>query len=96
MPLAAEIALYAVGINLVGFVAFGWDKFCAIRDLWRIPERTLLTLALIGGSPGVIAGQHLFRHKTRKEPFRTQLHLIVAIQAVALVVWAGAGFLQQA
>lgn len=48
-------------------------------------ERTLLTLALIGGSPGVIAGQRAFRHKTHKEPFRSYLRLIVGIQAVALL-----------
>ena len=64
--------------------AFAWDKHCARNGMWRVPERTLLGMALIGGTIGAVAAQHGLRHKTRKEPFRTQLYLIAGLQVVAL------------
>lgn len=72
---------YLAAINLAAFAAMGWDKSCARRGVERIPERTLLTLAVAGGSPGAIAAQHAFRHKTRKQPFARLLGLTLAIQA---------------
>ena len=51
----------------------------------RIPEGDLLGLALIGGSLGALLARHLFRHKTRKEPFSTQLLVITALQAGACI-----------
>ena len=51
----------------------------------RIPESGLLGLALIGGSPGALLARRLFRHKTRKEPFSTQLLVIVVLQIGAFV-----------
>ena len=59
---------------------FWQDKQRAIAGAWRIPEADLLGLALIGGTPGAFAARHLFRHKTRKEPFSTWLQLIAAVQ----------------
>ncbi|MFZ3033823.1 MAG: DUF1294 domain-containing protein [Parvibaculum sp.] len=79
-----ELALYLLAINAVAFGAFGWDKFRAERDMYRLPERTLLTLAAIGGAFGAIFGQQRFRHKTRKEPFRTHLNLIAVLNIVGL------------
>jgi uncharacterized membrane protein YsdA (DUF1294 family) len=64
--------------------AFAWDKHCARNGMWRVPERTLLGMAFIGGTIGAVAAQHGLRHKTRKEPFRTQLYLIAGLQVVAL------------
>jgi uncharacterized membrane protein YsdA (DUF1294 family) len=77
-------ALYLCLINLATTAAFAWDKHCARNGMWRVPERTLLGMALIGGTIGAVATQHGLRHKTRKEPFRTQLHLIAGLQVVAL------------
>jgi uncharacterized membrane protein YsdA (DUF1294 family) len=78
-----------VTINLAAFAAFASDKRRAIQGARRISESTLLKLALIGGTPGAFAAQQLLRHKTRKEPFRTQLRLIAAAQVILLV---GAGW----
>jgi uncharacterized membrane protein YsdA (DUF1294 family) len=77
-------------INTLTFGAFWWDKDAARKGEWRVPESRLLWLALIGGSPGAVLAQRFLRHKTRKEPFRTQLMLICAMHALALAVWFSA------
>lgn len=86
----AHMVLALLGVNVAAFGAFWWDKRCAQAGAWRISENTLLSLALVGGSAGALLARHLFRHKTRKEPFRTMLFAIVALQltgVVVLMVW---------
>lgn len=86
----AHMVLALLGVNVAAFGAFWWDKRCARVGAWRISENTLLMLALFGGSVGAVTAQHLFRHKTRKEPFRTVLYAIVVLQlvgVVALAIW---------
>jgi uncharacterized membrane protein YsdA (DUF1294 family) len=76
-----------VGINLVAFLAFGWDKRQSERQGSRIAERTLIGIALFGGALGALIGQQVFRHKTKKQPFRTLLWCAAVINMlVALVV----------
>ncbi|HMN12938.1 MAG TPA: DUF1294 domain-containing protein [Bellilinea sp.] len=62
--LSTEIILLL--INLINFVLYGLDKFFAIRKMYRIPERILLTISLLAGGIGGLAGMNLFRHKTHK------------------------------
>lgn len=88
-PLA--IAYYAIAINFAAFAAFGIDKMLAEAGARRISEARLLGLAFVGGSPGAYAGRHLFRHKTRKQPFSSHLHAIALFQAVGLVSFAALG-----
>ena len=71
---------YLIAVNLAAFAAFGIDKARAKRGAWRIPERTLFLLALIGGSVGAICGMFFFHHKTRHWYFRCGLPLILAAQ----------------
>ncbi|MGX7896437.1 DUF1294 domain-containing protein [Tsuneonella sp. HG222] len=78
------VACYALTINLVAFVAFGIDKVQAGARGRRISEDRLLSFAFMGGWPGAYAGRHLFRHKTRKQPFSTLLHSIAVIETVAV------------
>ncbi len=78
---------YLAIVNLAAFAAMGWDKARAERGERRIPERTLLTLAALGGSLGAVAAQQAFRHKTRKQPFGGILLVILAVQAVAAAAW---------
>lgn len=66
------------------FLAFALDKYSAVQGLWRVPEKTLLTLAALGGTPGAFAGQRVLRHKTQKQPFGTYLLLIAAAQAIGI------------
>ena len=60
---------YLAVINFPTWAAYGLDKGRAKSGKWRIPERTLLLLALAGGSLGALAGMIMFRHKTRKPKF---------------------------
>jgi len=83
-PLLALVVL-ALCVNLLTILLFWWDKRRAIAGERRIPEADLLGLAFFGGSPGALLARRLFRHKTRKQPFSTQLLLIVAIQLGALI-----------
>lgn len=80
------LAFYLLAINALTFGAFALDKQAARRDTRRIPERHLLTLAMIGGSGGAIAAQQLLRHKSRKEPFRTALWSIAALHLILIAV----------
>lgn len=88
-PFPLEIvAYYLIAINFVAFAAFGIDKVLAEANSRRISESELLGLALIGGSPGAYAGRHLFRHKTRKQPFSNTLHAIALLQTMAIAGFA--------
>jgi uncharacterized membrane protein YsdA (DUF1294 family) len=86
MLLIASAALLVVLINAAAFLLFMLDKHFAKEGMRRIPESTLLFVALIGGSAGAVAGQHYWRHKTQKEPFRTTLYVIAAFQ-IGFIGW---------
>ena len=72
--------LYLIVINLVGFCAMGIDKFKAKRGSWRIPEKSLFTITLLGGGFGTIAGMYLFRHKTKKLYFTIGFPVILLVE----------------
>jgi uncharacterized membrane protein YsdA (DUF1294 family) len=72
-------------LNLWTMLRFYDDKQRAIAGKRRIREADLLTLASIGGTPGAYAARHLFRHKTRKQPFSTWLILIATTQLGAVI-----------
>lgn len=77
--------LYLVIINVVVFMLFGKDKYNARWKLRRVPEKTLLGLALAGGSIGALAGMIRYRHKIRKPKFSIGLPAILILHiAVAL------------
>lgn len=62
-----------IAINVAAFVCFGVDKRRALEERQRLPEWHLLTMAFLGGAAGAVLGQQIFRHKTRKQPFRAIL-----------------------
>jgi uncharacterized membrane protein YsdA (DUF1294 family) len=67
--MAGEFVLYLIGINVLTFLLYGIDKWKARRGKWRIPEDTLIWLAIVGGSIGALLGMNLFRHKTQHKKF---------------------------
>ena len=73
------LAAYILLANTLAYTAFAVDKSRAIRAERRIPERSLLILATLGGWIGAKIAQHRLRHKTRKQPFGTLLNLSVLI-----------------
>ncbi len=88
----ALFLLYLLVLNLLTFGLFWWDKRCAISRSWRVPESTLLTLCLVGGALGAKTGQGIFRHKTRKEPFRTSLNAIAVLHLTFFAALVLPGF----
>lgn len=82
------ITLYLVFINLLAFVLMAQDKFKAQHGRWRIPEKVLFAVAILGGSIGSILGMQLFRHKTKHRAFVIGMPLILVLQVVlSLVLW---------
>lgn len=79
----ANLSTGLIALNFMAFAAFGIDKAKAEARAWRVQESTLLWLAILGGILGAYAGRHLFRHKTRKQPFCGHLHTIAIVQALA-------------
>lgn len=73
-----------LALNLLTLLAFGHDKRAAIRGGRRVPERRLLLLAALGGSPAAIAGMRMFRHKRAKAGFRRRVQMIALAQAALL------------
>lgn len=78
------IHVYLIGINLVTFIAFGFDKRQAIKTKSRVPEVILYLLALIGGTPAGAVAQIVFHHKTKKRRFQTVFITIIFLQAAAV------------
>ena len=72
--------IYLVVINIIGFFAMGLDKEKAKAGAWRIPEKVLLGIAVIGGSVGVWAGMEIFHHKTKHWYFKKGLPMIFLAQ----------------
>lgn len=80
-----NIIIYLIIMNIIAFLAMLIDKKKAEKGKWRIKESTLLTLALIGGSIGAIAGMYKFRHKTQKARFFIGLPIIIVLQILLVI-----------
>ena len=74
-----------IGVNVITFVVYGIDKLKAKKGKWRVPETTLLLLAIVGGSVGAWCGVKVWHHKTMHAKFKYGIPLIMAMQAGLLV-----------
>ena len=87
MPAVTQCLLwYLAAVNVVTFTVYGIDKSKARRGAWRIPEKMLFLLPLLGGSVGALLGMKVFRHKTKHWYFVWGIPAILLAQ-LALTVW---------
>ena len=80
-----NIIIYILLINLLGFFAMLIDKKKAQKGKWRIPEKTLLIITLLGGGVGTILGMYMFRHKTKKLKFTIGFPVILILEIILTV-----------
>jgi uncharacterized membrane protein YsdA (DUF1294 family) len=78
-----SISIIIVIINIVTFIIYGIDKYKAKKGKWRIPENSLIGLAIIGGSIGAYLGMRVWHHKTMHLKFKYGIPLIIIIQLIA-------------
>ncbi|MFB1080465.1 DUF1294 domain-containing protein [Jeotgalibacillus sp. JSM ZJ347] len=79
--------IYYFILSLVGFISMKVDKKRARNDEYRISEKTLWMIAMMGGALGSWAGMNVFRHKTKHMTFRVVMPIIVILHS-ALIIWA--------
>ncbi|MCA9041806.1 MAG: DUF1294 domain-containing protein [Planctomycetaceae bacterium] len=86
--------LSVIGLSLVTYGVFWWDKRKAQQNEWRTPEKTLQTLSLLGGWPGALLAQWHIRHKNRKVSFQVTFWLMVGLNLLITMkmfmpAWSG-------
>lgn len=80
------LLVYLFTINAAGFLLMLWDKHKAKKNLWRIPEATLIGIAALGGSLGCLLGMHAVRHKTKHLKFTFGLPAIFSIHIMLMIL----------
>lgn len=80
-----NIIAYLLIINLIGLLIMFVDKRKAIKGSWRIPEKSLIVIALLGGSIGTIIGMYWFRHKTKKLRFTIGFPVILLTEIIVII-----------
>lgn len=81
------VAIYLVFINVLGFALMGLDKKRARAHEWRIPEKTLFGVALVGGALGSWTGMYTFRHKTKHNYFVIGMPVIFVVELIIGIWW---------
>lgn len=84
-----HLMVYLLLINAAGLLVMLADKHKAKKNAWRIPESTLMGIAAAGGSLGVLAGTHLFRHKTLHPKFSVGVPVLLALHIALLCYLSG-------
>lgn len=80
-----KILIYLLVVNVITFLMMGYDKHEAKKGNWRVSEKTLFTLVVLGGSIGGILGMFTFRHKTKKWYFRFGFPIILILQILVVI-----------
>lgn len=75
---------YLLIINIITFIIYGYDKYKAKKNKWRIPETNLLLIAAIGGSIGAWIGMRFWHHKTMHKKFKYGIPLILVLQLILI------------
>lgn len=79
------LQIYLIGINCLSLLLMGLDKLKALRNNYRISEKTLIFIALIGGAIGIILGMLIFHHKTQKILFKVGIPIIIMMQIILCI-----------
>jgi len=79
-----NIIIYLLIINLIGILIMCIDKRKAIKGSWRMSEKSLIFIAILGGSIGTIIGMYWFRHKTKKLRFTIGIPIILVTEIVVI------------
>jgi len=79
------LALVYLAASAICFVVYAADKSAARAGRWRVSERALLGLGLIGGWPGALVAQQVVRHKSRKSSFQIAFWLTVLANVCLLI-----------
>ncbi|NLP36245.1 MAG: DUF1294 domain-containing protein [Firmicutes bacterium] len=82
---AAEI--FVLSLNLLAFLLMFYDKLVAKGRRFRVPEKVLIMLAIMGGSAGIWLGMKIWRHKTKHRLFSLGIPLIIFLQVALLLYW---------
>lgn len=88
------VILYVILINAFGLAIMALDKFKAEKGFWRVPEKTLFIVTLLGGGIGTMAGMYLFRHKTKKLKFTIGFPTILISEIAIIIYLLYKGYLQ--
>ena len=78
--ISLPLLYYLIAINAITFITYDIDKWKARKNKWRIPESTLLLLAVFGGSIGAFLGMRVWRHKTMHKKFKYGIPSILVLQ----------------
>jgi uncharacterized membrane protein YsdA (DUF1294 family) len=79
--------VYLLVLNLLGFFIMLIDKQRAIHKEWRISEKTLIEISVLGGSVGMIIGMYNFRHKTKHKKFTIGIPFILLMQIYIFILY---------
>lgn len=85
VSLETGIVCYVSLVNVIGFFLMGLDKWKAKNRQWRVSERTLFGIAIVGGSLGCWLGMYTFHHKTKHWYFVVGMPLIFVVQALSIL-----------
>jgi uncharacterized membrane protein YsdA (DUF1294 family) len=82
--MAIWLGLFLI-MNIIGFFIMGADKKRAQKHQYRVSERTLWMVAILGGAVGTTAGMQLYRHKTKHTSFKIGFPFLAGIELILLI-----------
>lgn len=86
------IEIYLIGINIIGFLVYAYDKLQAVRtnkNVSRVSEKALLSITFVGATIGAIVSMILFNHKIKKLSFMIKFIIVVLVQIIILYFEGG-------
>ena len=85
LQLSEMLLIYLIVVNIIGFLIMLIDKKKAEKGKWRIQEKTIFIVTLLGGGIGTISGMYIFRHKTKKLQFTVGLPVITILEILGII-----------